>query len=111
MTFIQFEIPELQKMAKQNKARMAGRVIFFMVFDLLRRQGNGTVIGNGASHHREINRNRLISRKGPLPLHDPISQDAVVLLRGADNPAALGFFAFLQSADAQAILQRLGFQT
>jgi len=45
----------------------------------------------------------------PQELHDPIRQDAVLLKRGADNPAAKAFHAFLQSDSAKALIASLGY--
>ncbi|MDJ0628280.1 MAG: molybdate ABC transporter substrate-binding protein [Rhodobacter sp.] len=45
----------------------------------------------------------------PAGRHAPIRQDAVLLRRGADNPAARGFFAFLGSEPARAIIRDAGF--
>ena len=42
-------------------------------------------------------------------LHDPIAQDAVLLEAGQGNPAAEQFLAFLQSAKAQDIIVRHGY--
>jgi len=41
--------------------------------------------------------------------HDPIRQDAVLLNRGAQNPAAVAFFAFLTSDEATAIIVADGY--
>lgn len=45
----------------------------------------------------------------PPRLYAPIRQDALVLIHGANNPAATGFAAWLQSADARAIIQSFGY--
>ncbi len=45
----------------------------------------------------------------PQALHDPIRQDAVLLKRGAENPAAKTFHAFLQSERARALISALGY--
>ena len=49
----------------------------------------------------------------PIPenLHEPIRQDAVLLGRGADNPAATAFLAFLQSDEARSRVTALGYGT
>lgn len=49
----------------------------------------------------------------PVPgdLHDPISQDAVVLRRAARNPAAAAFAAFLRGPAAAIIIRRFGYET
>jgi len=41
--------------------------------------------------------------------HQPIRQDAVLLRRGQDNPAAPGFFAFLGSEAARALIAGAGY--
>lgn len=45
----------------------------------------------------------------PARLHAPIRQDAVLLLAGADNPAALAFMAFLRGEAAAAMLRDAGY--
>ncbi|TVR97732.1 MAG: molybdate ABC transporter substrate-binding protein [Rhodospirillales bacterium] len=45
----------------------------------------------------------------PDHLHEPIRQDAVLLKRGADNPAAVAFHEFLQSPTATEIIRRYGY--
>lgn len=48
----------------------------------------------------------------PAEAHAPIVQDAVILKRGADNPAAKAWVELLQSADTRALLQaRYGYAT
>ena len=46
----------------------------------------------------------------PAELHAPISQDAVLLKRGLDNPAAHAFLAFLKSEATGQILARYGYE-
>lgn len=46
----------------------------------------------------------------PANLHAPISQQAVLLKREADNPAARAFIAFLQEPEAKAIIRRYGYE-
>lgn len=45
----------------------------------------------------------------PEELHAPLAQDAVLLTRGADNPAAVGFLAFLRSDEARAMIEAAGY--
>lgn len=45
----------------------------------------------------------------PEELHDPIRQDAILLLRARDNVAAAKFLAFLQTPVAAAIIERYGY--
>ncbi len=45
----------------------------------------------------------------PETLYDPIRQDAVLLKRGRDNPAALALMNFLSGSEARAIIQRYGY--
>lgn len=45
----------------------------------------------------------------PSTLHDPIVQDAVLLRRGADKPAARAFLAYLRSPTAAALIRRYGY--
>ena len=46
----------------------------------------------------------------PSEYHSPIRQDAILLNRGRDNPAALAFIGFLQGADAGRIIAAAGFE-
>jgi molybdate transport system substrate-binding protein len=45
----------------------------------------------------------------PETLHAPIRQDAVLLNKGADNPAAAALMQFLKSPEARAIIQKYGY--
>jgi molybdate transport system substrate-binding protein len=45
----------------------------------------------------------------PQDLYTPIRQDAVLLRKGASNPAAAAFIAFLKGAEARAIIERYGY--
>ncbi len=45
----------------------------------------------------------------PATLHSPLRQDAVLLTRGADDPAARAFLDFLKSREARAIMGRYGY--
>lgn len=47
----------------------------------------------------------------PDSLHDPIRQDAVLLARAANNPAAAQYFAFLRSPAARAVIASFGYTT
>ena len=46
----------------------------------------------------------------PASLHDPIKQDAVILAKGNDNPAAQAFADYLKGPRATAIIQSYGYQ-
>ena len=46
----------------------------------------------------------------PDKLHSPILQDAVLLTKGKDNPAALALLAFLKSDKARAVIRSFGYQ-
>jgi molybdate transport system substrate-binding protein len=46
----------------------------------------------------------------PAHLHAPIRQDALVLARGKDHPAALALAAFLQGDKARAIIRSFGYE-
>jgi len=46
----------------------------------------------------------------PTHYHDPIQQQAVLLKRAKDKPAAQAFITFLQSEKAQAIIQSAGYE-
>jgi molybdate transport system substrate-binding protein len=45
----------------------------------------------------------------PDGLHDPIRQDAVLLAKGKDNPAALALMDYLKGAAAQAVIASYGY--
>lgn len=47
----------------------------------------------------------------PASLHEPIRQDAVLLVHGERNPAALAFLGYLKSADARQLIESMGFRT
>ena len=47
----------------------------------------------------------------PENMHDPISQDAVVLQSGAGNPAISELFAFLRGGKARAVIHDFGYGT
>lgn len=46
----------------------------------------------------------------PSDLHEPIKQDAVLLIKGKDNPAAVAFTNYLKSPQAVAIIKSYGYQ-
>jgi molybdate transport system substrate-binding protein len=56
------------------------------------------VIGRAGSHWQV-----------PAEMHAPIEQQAVLLKRAADNPAALGFLAFLRTDEARRAIARAGY--
>lgn len=45
----------------------------------------------------------------PQDLYKPIRQDAVLLKKGANNPAATGFLQFLKGPEAHAIIDKYGY--
>ena len=45
----------------------------------------------------------------PAELHAPIRQDAVLLVRGTDNPAASALLAFLKSEKAKTLIRSFGY--
>lgn len=46
----------------------------------------------------------------PAEMHAPISQDAVVLKRGAENPVVSELFAYLQTEQARGLIRDFGYQ-
>ena len=48
--------------------------------------------------------------KVPANLYQPIRQDAILLIRGEHNKAALSFIQFLNSTEAQNLIQSYGYQ-
>jgi len=46
----------------------------------------------------------------PASLHDPIKQDAVILAKGKDNPAARAFVDYLKGPKAAGIIESYGYQ-
>jgi molybdate transport system substrate-binding protein len=47
----------------------------------------------------------------PSNLYRPIAQDAVLMKRGADNPAAKAFLAFLKGPEARVVIEKYGYGT
>ncbi|HJS04359.1 MAG TPA: molybdate ABC transporter substrate-binding protein [Variovorax sp.] len=47
----------------------------------------------------------------PAELHAPLRQDAVLLVRGKDNAAAVALMAFLKSDAAKAVIRSFGYET
>ncbi|WP_028886945.1 molybdate ABC transporter substrate-binding protein [Teredinibacter turnerae] len=47
----------------------------------------------------------------PDSLHTPIRQDAILLKRGLDNPAAAALLEFTKSAKARSIIENFGYRT
>ena len=45
----------------------------------------------------------------PAPLHEPIRQDAVILEKGKDNPAAKALFDYLKGPKAAAVIKSYGY--
>jgi molybdate transport system substrate-binding protein len=45
----------------------------------------------------------------PTSLHDPIRQDAVLLVRGEENASASAFLEHLKSTSARALIERSGY--
>jgi molybdate transport system substrate-binding protein len=45
----------------------------------------------------------------PASLHTPIQQDAILLSKGADNPAAKALMAFLRTDKMQALIRNYGY--
>mgnify|MGYP002397703613 CR=1 FL=1 len=46
----------------------------------------------------------------PSDLHAPIRQDAVILMRAKDNPAAQALFDYLKGEKARAIIESFGYE-
>jgi len=47
----------------------------------------------------------------PASMHAPIRQDAIVLDKGRDNPAAAALVRYLQTAKARAVIRSFGYET
>lgn len=45
----------------------------------------------------------------PSALYDPILQDAILLMRGTNNPAAIAFYNYLRSENASGIIKKHGY--
>ena len=45
----------------------------------------------------------------PGKLYDPIRQDAVILAKGKDNPAALALMNYLKGDKAKAVIKSFGY--
>lgn len=64
------------------------------------------------AYSQVIKNGRIGSGSGwivPAKLYDPIRQDAVILARGRDKPAALALLNYLKSDKARAIIQSFGY--
>ena len=48
--------------------------------------------------------------KVPASMHDPIRQDAVLLAKGKDNPAARALIDYLKGPTAAAVIRAYGYQ-
>ena len=46
----------------------------------------------------------------PQHLHRPVRQDAVLLIRATDNPAARAFLDHLRSVEARGVIESFGYQ-
>ena len=46
----------------------------------------------------------------PAELHEPIRQDALLLAKGKDNPAAKALLDYLRSEEAAAVIRTYGYQ-
>lgn len=53
--------------------------------------------------------NKAASWRPPAHTHDPIAQDAVLLVRAEDNPAAIALMAYLQTDEAKDIIAQHGY--
>ena len=47
----------------------------------------------------------------PADLYPPLRQDAVLLTKGKDNPAAMAFLKYLQSEKGRAVIHSFGYET
>ncbi len=65
------------------------------------------------AYSQVIRNGRIGSGSGwivPAKLYDPIRQDAVILARGRDKPAALALLNYLKGDKARAIIQSFGYE-
>jgi molybdate transport system substrate-binding protein len=46
----------------------------------------------------------------PADLHTPLRQDAIMLAKGKNNPAAMAFMAFLKSEKTRAVIRSYGYE-
>jgi len=46
----------------------------------------------------------------PSNLYDPIRQDAVILAKGKDKPAAIALMSYLKGEKAQAVIKSFGYE-
>jgi molybdate transport system substrate-binding protein len=74
-------------------------------------------VATGAAEIGFVAQSQVIAEPGgsrwlvPAKLHAPIDQQAILLLTGQKNPAALAFVKFLKTPQAVAIIQRYGYET
>ena len=60
-----------------------------------------------------IRNERVSSGSGwlvPSHLHDPIRQDAVLLSKGKDKPAAIALLNYLKGEKARAVIRSFGYE-
>ncbi|MDE1544914.1 molybdate ABC transporter substrate-binding protein [Dechloromonas agitata] len=65
------------------------------------------------AYSQVIRNGRIGSGSGwlvPASLHDPIRQDAVLLVRGRNNPAARALFDYLKGDKAQGVIKSFGYE-
>lgn len=76
------------------------------------------LIASGNAELGMVARSFVISRRNksrgsrwdvPSSLHSPVLQDAVLLSRAADNPAALAFLQFLKSQETIRVIRQFGY--
>ncbi|MFN0115914.1 MAG: molybdate ABC transporter substrate-binding protein [Paracoccaceae bacterium] len=76
-----------------------------------------TMVASGAAELGFVAASSVIAngRKGafrevPAGAHAPIAQGAILLARGSDNPAAIGFLDYLKSPEAIATIESFGYR-
>jgi molybdate transport system substrate-binding protein len=96
---------------EQEKSRIVQGENVGQVFALLS-SGNAELGFVALSHVRSPrNGTRGSHWEVPAELHGPIRQDAVILERAKENPAAWAFCDFLKSAAARDVMARFGYET
>jgi molybdate transport system substrate-binding protein len=111
--------PDLAPYGAAAKAALEGMGLYPQLADkIVMGQNIGqtfALVGSGAADAGFIAKSALAADAPgvvwdvPAHLYPPIRQDAVLLTHGADNAAATGFIAYLQSAPARAIIAQFGY--
>lgn len=95
---------------EQNKARLVQGENIVQTHQFV---STGTAELGFVAWSQVIRNGQIASGSGwrvPAHLHAPIRQDAVILAKGRDKPAASALLTYLKSAKAQSVIQSFGYE-